>query len=177
MTIDLTEDPRAMRVAINRAGRGRRWASESGPETLGSIHTETVIHQARCVSEANGDTGEDAMTRIAYAALVSLERYGSRLMDHASLNPSPPFMLALQPTPGPSAGPTTYRQRFEAALSVLCNYRTPPAAAVDAWLANRPDLPGGFYQLLDWAVSNSTFYWALGIGVLDAAADLAQNRE
>ncbi len=70
-------------------------------------------------------------------------------------------------------GPTDGRARFVFALTLLCGGNRPDEAAVDAWLANRPDEPGDSYSLQAWAVDHSGLYWAQGIALLEAAQHLS----
>ena len=64
--------------------------------------------------------------------------------------------------------PTTYAERFSAAVALLCQGRKPPDAMVAGWL----DSSSG--ELQEFAADNGPA-WAQGIVVLDAARLLADS--
>ncbi len=75
------------------------------------------------------------------------------------------------------SGHTTGRSRFVSAVSRLVG-KTPPASAVDEWLAYPVTEPSnGSFELQSWVVNNlpEDMDWAQGIEILDAAQGVAQN--
>ena len=64
--------------------------------------------------------------------------------------------------------PTTYAERFAAAVTMLCQGRRPPDAMLAGWLDRSSD------ELQEFAIDNGPA-WAQGIVLLDAAKLLADS--
>jgi len=86
-------DTREMRQRINRAGYGyeRVDGKEMGPSNLPPA--AAMIRAVLTAAEYQGLSGEDAMTMLAYNALVGYERLHDHVLQEAMLNPSPPLIV------------------------------------------------------------------------------------
>lgn len=66
--------------------------------------------------------------------------------------------------------PTTYLDRFIAAMGFVCQ-KQPPKELCEKWLSHDSE------DLQSWAVSNARIYWMTGIGAIEAAQHLADEPE
>lgn len=82
-------DPREIRKLLQRVARlGGRMDDKAGMAMTGGI-----VHACMRSAEALGLSGEDAMTVLAYHALLSHERVCDQLLDQANRSMHPPVVL------------------------------------------------------------------------------------
>ena len=91
MTDHLT-DPREMRKLLSRvAYRGDRI---DGKDELNAVSgASSLARNVMHMAEAQGLSGEDAMTVLGYHALLQYERTLDMLLHEAQINPRPPMLI------------------------------------------------------------------------------------
>ncbi len=88
------DDVRAMRQRITRASYGRGERVDGKPEGYLGSGGGLLASRALRSAEYAGWSGEDAMTALAYHALVEYERLYDMLLQQAMLSTAPPGFLA-----------------------------------------------------------------------------------
>lgn len=89
--MDYLTDPREIRKRLTEAAyRGSRIDGlESGSNAMNV--PASMVRNVMNMAEANGFSGEDAMTLLAYHALLRYEDALDRLIDQLNISPAPPF--------------------------------------------------------------------------------------